>query len=494
MIHKLNRVITKYSNLIEPDSRIGLGQIFMGVLLVAALLFVSLLVFSAQRTTSIDSRGAEFILQGGRRDVLDEEVETLDVGERKEESNLMNMELSSQNNRSILGNHNAKQFTVDQPVVSLSEFNVIDDAASSDLAIPPVDLVYTWVNSSDPDWLDQISYYSSSWKPNKFRDWDELRYSMRSVHKFMPWIRNIILVVANRKTQVPIWLQIDHPQIRIVTHDQIFEFPDLELPTFSSLAIESYLHRIPNISDMYLYMNNDLLLGTDVYLTDFVTKTEYIRYFDFPLHNSFPCAGFLGEQFSNNLRVQKKWNELKGRKVIAEKCMKDIIFANAKLSFDNFQVRPPCWFMHMPHLFYKPAVEQTIMIVNDALKLTRVARFRESGTQVNIFMQYESFLESRQNKPDRWKLIRPVFYKKLSKQNRDNLYLFKVFQDHDSFPGYYESLRANFNSNRPKFFAIDDDLSAKPSEKILEFHRSHLIAFYQSFFPDPAPWEISTNP
>jgi UDP-N-acetylglucosamine-lysosomal-enzyme len=43
------------------------------------------------------------------------------------------------------------------------------------------------------------------------------------------------------------------------------------LPTFSSPSIESHLHRIPGLSDKFIYMNDDVMFGSDVWPDDFYT-------------------------------------------------------------------------------------------------------------------------------------------------------------------------------------------------------------------------------
>ncbi len=45
------------------------------------------------------------------------------------------------------------------------------------------------------------------------------------------------------------------------------------LPTFSSPAIESHLHRIPGISSKFLYLNDDVMFGQNVYPDDFYTAS-----------------------------------------------------------------------------------------------------------------------------------------------------------------------------------------------------------------------------
>lgn len=83
---------------------------------------------------------------------------------------------------------------------------------------------------------------------NRFQDNDELKYSLRSLEKHANWVRNIYLVTNG---QVPNWLNVSNPRIRLVTHEDIFP-NKTHLPTFSSPAIESHLHRIKGYS---LYFN-----------------------------------------------------------------------------------------------------------------------------------------------------------------------------------------------------------------------------------------------
>lgn len=70
--------------------------------------------------------------------------------------------------------------------------------------------------------------------------------------------------------QIPEWLDVNHPKVEIITHEMIF--PDSSvLPTFSSSSIEMNLHRIPGLSDYFIYFNDDVFLGRAVYPYDFYT-------------------------------------------------------------------------------------------------------------------------------------------------------------------------------------------------------------------------------
>ncbi|KAF0294176.1 N-acetylglucosamine-1-phosphotransferase subunits alpha/beta [Amphibalanus amphitrite] len=94
----------------------------------------------------------------------------------------------------------------------------------------------------------------------------ELRYSLRSLERHAPWIRRVFLVTNG---QIPDWLTLDNPKLTLVTHEEIFPDHD-HLPTFSSPAIEAHIHRIPGLSEHFLYFNDDVLLGQPVWPEDFL--------------------------------------------------------------------------------------------------------------------------------------------------------------------------------------------------------------------------------
>lgn len=134
----------------------------------------------------------------------------------------------------------------------------------------PVDVVYTWVDGSDPAW---IARKEAAWKgagpgdhhdfaanPGRFISHEELRYSLRSLEMYADWVRYVYIVTDD---QVPGWLNQDHPKVRVVSHRELFGEAGV-LPSFNSHAIESQLHHLPGLAEHYLYLNDDVLFGRPV--------------------------------------------------------------------------------------------------------------------------------------------------------------------------------------------------------------------------------------
>jgi glycosyltransferase involved in cell wall biosynthesis len=149
----------------------------------------------------------------------------------------------------------------------------------------PVDAVLTWVDGSDPEWLRRRA---EAWEragngtiqdagtPSRFRSRDELRYSLRSLAMYAPWVRHVFLVTDGQR---PRWLRDQTDRLTVVDHREIFADPAV-LPVFNSHAIESQLHHIPGLADHYLYLNDDVFLGRPLSAVDFFLANGMAKFFD----------------------------------------------------------------------------------------------------------------------------------------------------------------------------------------------------------------------
>ena len=136
----------------------------------------------------------------------------------------------------------------------------------------PVDAVYTWVDGSDPALAAKRAAHvrqgadagAVSRGEALFRDNGELRYALRSLERYAPWIRRIFIVTDGQR---PHWLDAEHPKVRLVDHREII--PADYLPTFSSRVIEAFLHAIPDLAEHYIYFNDDMFLASSCAPGDF---------------------------------------------------------------------------------------------------------------------------------------------------------------------------------------------------------------------------------
>ncbi|MFI2613238.1 stealth conserved region 3 domain-containing protein [Streptomyces sp. NPDC018584] len=147
----------------------------------------------------------------------------------------------------------------------------------------PIDAVYTWVDDSDPEWRARRDATRGGNRQEsaddgavRFRNRDELRFSLRSLAMYAPWVRHVFLVTAG---QVPDWLDRDHPGLTVVDHRDLFADPEECLPTFNSHSIESQLHRVEGLSEHFLYFNDDMFLGRPTNPDTFFLSNGLPRFF-----------------------------------------------------------------------------------------------------------------------------------------------------------------------------------------------------------------------
>lgn len=235
---------------------------------------------------------------------------------------------------------------------------VVDDPP---VDLDPIDVVYTWVDSSDPKWQAKFSHFIG--RPTKtthgselrYLSRDELRYSIRSVLKYAPWVRNIYIVTDDQR---PDWF-IGSDRIRIVDHREIFPDPSV-LPVFNSHAIESCLHRIPGLSERFIYFNDDVFLGQPTSPNDFFSR-----------------GGRVMTYLSGHLSFNPEW--------IANGTLPtDAAFRNTSRIIERrFGVTPVAKAQHTPHPMLKSVLEMIEAEHPEGIAKTRSARLR-SDSDMNV--------------------------------------------------------------------------------------------------------------
>ncbi|WP_437996010.1 Stealth CR1 domain-containing protein [Sorangium sp. So ce185] len=153
-----------------------------------------------------------------------------------------------------------------------------------------IDAVYLWANASDPEWLATRRAFrdehaaeggKGSDEACRFRDHGELRYSLRSVERYAPFLRRVHVVHGGAP---PSWLRADDPTLHLVRDDDLFPDPALA-PSYNSQAIEAFLHRIPGLAEHYVYFNDDNFLCAPLFPADLFDPdgTAVIQMSPFPM-------------------------------------------------------------------------------------------------------------------------------------------------------------------------------------------------------------------
>jgi len=126
-----------------------------------------------------------------------------------------------------------------------------------------IDMVFSWVDGSSVEFqrarakrMENYVVGDGDDSEARFRQIDELRYALRSVYMYAPWVRHIFIATDSPR---PAWLA-EHPRVTIVRSEEFFADTST-LPTHNSHAVESQLHHIPGLAEHFLYSNDDMFFG-----------------------------------------------------------------------------------------------------------------------------------------------------------------------------------------------------------------------------------------
>jgi hypothetical protein len=120
----------------------------------------------------------------------------------------------------------------------------------------PIDIVYTWKG-------EEITNNMRTSNNN------ELKYSLRSIELYAPWVNNIYILM-NPPKKYPSWIK-KNDKIKIVDHKDTFSNNN-DLPTTNSNSIETTIVNIKGLSEHYIYFNDDIFLGKTVSYKEFFTS------------------------------------------------------------------------------------------------------------------------------------------------------------------------------------------------------------------------------
>lgn len=294
---------------------------------------------------------------------------------------------------------------------------------------PPLDVVYTWVDGTRPDYLELVRKYSTTPRdlnPERFRDsYDLLRHSLRSLEQHAPWVRHVYLFTA--RPQVPAWLRVDHPRLRIVHHDEAGD--PAALPAFNSNIIETFFHRLPGLSDHFIYFNDDYLLGAPITPADFYSPDGRIKI----------CGTWMGERFRSR------------------------VYEHQVPTFGLLE--------HAPRLIDRALWADMQSAAPEAFANPQAHRFRSpTNVRPERFYNWHALTHARDRVAVEpfWRFLRYARFHKigndLAAQRRG-----------------LEQLRRT----RPKFFCLNDDQRDNPNPAVVTLVRGLLAEFY----PTPSSFE-----
>ena len=321
----------------------------------------------------------------------------------------------------------------------------------------PIDLVYLWCEDNPQrqklrnEWKKKLGIMTNAntnglqaTNKGRFVSNDELKYSLRSVEKYAPWINKIYIVTDN---QIPKWLNTKHPKIKIVDHKEIM--PASARPNFNSAAIEFTIVNIPGLSEHFLYANDDMMFGDKVEPGDFFKDGKPI----YVLNKKLPQE----VEEDNNYAV--------------------VLNNSYEAVKQKFGDNP--WIRRWPHHNIDPYIKTNILNTNrdfkEGIEETMNSHFRSNKTIERQIYLYYSILTGN------------GYYKVQTRAGLYNLKskLFGTFKPMSLYMAIHniENLPTRLKKNKYKLFCTNDN------EFTTDCDRANYKGVMEKIFPDKSEFE-----
>ena len=271
-----------------------------------------------------------------------------------------------------------------------------------------IDIVVPWVDSSDPQWIQEFNRYAPQEKkkqdanPERYRDYGLMRFWFRGIEKFAPWARTVHFITNGQK---PAWLNTKAGKLHWVQHNEYI--PSELLPVFSSRPIDFYLHKIPGLSEQFVYFNDDFFLTAPVKESDFFYHNLPV---DIAVYRPlFPLDNIMSRSRYNNVMCINMFFQ---KKLQQKKCLSKIFHPQYGIknleNFVFFFTSKYSAFLdpHFAQPYTKELYEEVWKNCNEYLTATAFHKFR-SQNDVSIWLfRY-------------WNLVRGKFYpRNILKKNK----------------------------------------------------------------------------
>jgi len=342
-----------------------------------------------------------------------------------------------------------------------------------------IDFVLPWVDATDATWQrkkrsykDEIACYNENDHGElRYRDTQTLKYVLRSIEQNCPWYGKIIIITEGHR---PSWIDSHHPNIRFVNHKELY-FHQEHLPTFNSSSIEMNLPNLKNVSEKFIYLNDDFLIWN---------KLEQERFFvndlpvDFLIHGWFPR-----NKLYQVLRDDSMWvkslnnivhliNTRFSPKSLYKKSKEYLFHPTYKMEgkLSNFMLlyiwKKYFFFRHWhhPQPYRMDTLKEAYSLFESQMMRCSQNRFRSSNDLTQYLYRYYALAKGD---------FYPYYY-------NDGFYL-----NITSYEALQEHLR-DLKKQNPNFVAIYDNYSADSEEQIISLLESEL----EKKFPKKASFEL----
>lgn len=263
-----------------------------------------------------------------------------------------------------------------------------------------IDFVVLWVDPNDPEWIASYNHYRPE-KPisdkARFRDWGIFKYWFRSVERYAPWVNKVFLITNGK---FPDWINSDCEKLVLIKHSDYI--PEKYLPTFNSKTIELNLGRIKDLSEHFVYFNDDMFINAlvspqyyfreglpcDYNFESLFRNPSYSKVNHFGVELDIYCdVAVLNSHFSRRKVIRQAWKKWYGPHLWGKPLLFSLLLFNRD-KFENFTL-----FHHEQPML--KSVCQEIWEKEEYGLEQSCSRFRKEASLNQYIIRYWQFASNR---------------------------------------------------------------------------------------------------
>ena len=334
----------------------------------------------------------------------------------------------------------------------------------------PIDFIVSWVDGNDEEWIEKKNKYLREntafvdVRKRRFRSWDNFEYWFRCVEKNAPWVNHIYLLTPGH---YPKWLNLNNPKVTLINQDTLFD--EKYLPTFNNCAVELLMHKIPGLSEHFVYFNDDMFIVSPTTPDDYFKNglpRDKVGFAANPIKVDGEGKGICNIVHTNTVLIAKYFNKdevfkANKKKFLSLKNGRDLIKTITAIPYVSFVgFNEP----HTANSYLRSTFENMWERAPEELEKGISARFREEYTLSQWGIRY-------------WQICLGQF----EVRKTDFSHMFDVVTKEDA-----KRAACYIKSPRKKVICINDDADDGAFEEIAKIVRDAFSLQY----PEKSQYEI----
>ena len=171
-----------------------------------------------------------------------------------------------------------------------------------------IDAVISWVDGNEPAYQHKLSSFcaqlgieqNKAVEPTRIQQSNEIYYCLHALRRFAPWIRTIY-IITNQQIPPAVTAMQGTPfgnKIKIIDQNDLLREQNTQANLFNSISIEWLIWTIKDLSNEFIYLNDDFFIIRDVTPDDFFRNNRIVLHGEWKTQAAHKC----GYKIKNKIR------------------------------------------------------------------------------------------------------------------------------------------------------------------------------------------------